>query len=241
MTDLRRFQRDFIRAAMAPGVDTAALSIPRGNGKSFLAAHLLTRVMTEIDPLFTPGTESVLCAASIEQARIVFRFMRAALEHDDSYKLVDSANRIGVVHKPTNTRLRIIGSSGRTAMGLVNTPWAVCDEPGSWETLGGQLMHDAIQTAQGKPGSPLRAVYIGTLAPAMSGWWHDMIADGTRATTYVQALQGDPERWDNWHEIRRCNPLVSVSPEFRRKLLQERDDARRDSRLTRPIHGLPCT
>ena len=231
MTDLRPFQRDFVRAATAPGIDTAALSLPRGNGKSFLAAHLLTRVMTETDPLFTPGTESVLCAASIEQARIVFRFMRAALEHDGNYKLVDSANRIGVVHKPTNTRLRIIGSSGRTAMGLVNTPWAVCDEPGSWETLGGQLMHDAIQTAQGKPGSPLRAIYIGTLAPAMSGWWHDMIEDGTRATTYVQALRGNPEKWDNWHEIRRCNPLVAVSPEFRRKLLQERDDARRDTRL----------
>ena len=24
-------------------------------------------------------------------------------------------------------------------MGLVNTPWAICDEPGAWETVGGQL------------------------------------------------------------------------------------------------------
>ena len=32
--DLRPFQRRFVRAATAPGIDTAALSLPRGNGKS---------------------------------------------------------------------------------------------------------------------------------------------------------------------------------------------------------------
>ena len=32
-------------------------------------------------------------------------------------------------------------------------------------------------------------------------------------------------------EIRRCNPLTAISPEFRRRLLVERDDARGDSRL----------
>ena len=125
--------------------------------------------MDETDPLFTPRTESVLCAASIEQARIVFRFLRAALENSGPYRFVDSATRIGCLHVPTNTRLRVIGSSGRTAMGLVNTPSAVCDEPGSWEVNGGQLMHDAIETAKGKPGSPLRVIYIGTLARPCRG------------------------------------------------------------------------
>ena len=187
--------------------------------------------MSEDDPLFKPGTESVLCAASIEQARIVFRFARADLEADPAYRFLDSHTRCGIVHKPTNTRLRIIGSNGKTAMGLVGCPWAICDEPGAWEVNGGTLLHDAIETAKGKPGSPLRVVYIGTLAPATAGWWHDMIEDGTHGSTYVQALRGDPERWDQWPEIRRCNPLTAISPEFRRKLLEERDAARRDTRL----------
>ena len=116
-------------------------------------------------------------------------------------------------------------------MGLVGCPWVIADEPGAWETIGGQLVHDAIETAKGKPGSPLRVVYIGTLAPAVGGWWHDLVADGSRRSTYVQALQGDPERWDQWPEIRRVNPLTAVSDDFRRKLLEERDAARRDSRL----------
>ena len=115
--------------------------------------------------MFRRGTESVLCAASIEQARIVFRVAREVLEPTDAYRFLDSHTRIGITHKDTNTKLRVIGSNGRTAMGLVGCPWAVCDEPGSWEVNGGTLLHAAIETAKGKPGSPLRALYIGTLAP----------------------------------------------------------------------------
>ena len=48
---LRTFQTTFLRRALDPDVDTAALSIPRGNGKSFLAARILTRCMTPGDPL----------------------------------------------------------------------------------------------------------------------------------------------------------------------------------------------
>ena len=125
----------------------------------------------------------------------------------------------------------MIGSNGRTAFGLVGCPWAICDEPGSWEINGGTLLHDAIETAKGKPGSPLRALYIGTLAPATTGWWHDLVNDGTNHTTYVQALRGDPQKWDQWSEIQRCNPLTAISLAFRKKLLQERDAARVDSRL----------
>ena len=228
---LRRFQQAFLRGATAPGIDTAALSVPRGNGKSWLAGWLVSRILSPDDELFRPGTESVLCAASIEQSRIVFRFARSLLEPSGEYRFLDSATRAAITHPETNTRLRVIGSNGKTAMGLVNCPWAICDEPGAWETNGGQLLNDAIQTAQGKPGSPLRAVYIGTLAPALAGWWHDLVAGGTRASVYVQALQGDPERWRRWTEIRRVNPLTAVAPEFRRKLLEERDEARRDTRL----------
>ena len=228
---LRSFQARFLAGALSPDIDTAALSIPRGNGKSALAGHLLVRILDPTDVLFRAGTESVLCAASIEQARIVFRFARADLEDSGEYSFTDSHTRIGIRHKASNTRLRIIGSNGRTAMGIVNCPWAICDEPGSWETNGGQLLHDAIQTAQGKPGSPLKVVYIGTLAPARDGWWHNVIADGSHGSVYTQALQGDPSRWDQWPEIRRCNPLTSISAAFRKKLLEERDAARRDSRL----------
>ena len=42
---------------------------------------------------------------------------------------------------------------------------------------------------------------------------------------------GDVKRWDEWREIKRCNPLVAVSDAFKAKLISERDAARRDTRL----------
>ena len=65
----------------------------------------------------------------------------------------------------------------------------------------------------------------------MFGWCPELVKDGSRGSTYVQALQGDVARWDQWPEIRRCNPLTAISPDFRKKLLEERDAAREDTRL----------
>ena len=228
---LRHFQKQFLRGALAANVDTAALSIPRGNGKSWLAAHILTRCLTPGDPLHVAGAEYLLCAASLEQARLSYLFSRADLEPTGEFRFLDSVTRIGITHKATNTRLRVMSSKAKSAFGIVHCPLLVGDEPGCWERSNGTLMFDAIQTAQGKPGSALRAVYIGTLAPSVGGWWHDLVAGGTNGTTYVQRLLGDVKRWDSWGEIRRCNPLVAISAEFRAKLLDERDQARRDSRL----------
>ena len=166
---LEPFQARFLAAATAKGVHLASLSLPRGNGKSRLAAFLVERILNPADPLFRPGTESVLCAASIEQARIVYRFAHAELEPTGQYRFIDSATRAAILHKATNTRLRVLGSNGKTAFGLVNCPWVICDEPGSWEVTGGALLHDAIETAKGKPGSPLRSLYIGTIAPSPGG------------------------------------------------------------------------
>ena len=229
--NLEPFQTAFMKAATAPRTHLAALSLPRGNGKSRLAAHLVERILSPADPLFKPGSESVLCAASIEQARIVFRFARAELEPLGGYRFIDSATRAAILHVASNTRLRVIGSNGKTAMGLVNTPWAICDEPGSWENTGGQLLFDAIETAKGKPGSPLRSLYIGTIAPASSGWWHDLALGKSGKGRAIKCLQGDRAKWDRWREVARCNPLTKIAPEFRKQLRGELKAAIADSRL----------
>ena len=231
MIEPRRFQRVFLRRALAPGIDTAVLSIPRANGKSHLAAHILSQALTPGDPLHEPGKEYILLAGSLEQARMCYRPIREDLEPTGQYRFIDSVTRLGLTDVRDNTKLRVLSSNAKTAMGIVGCPLLVADEPGAWQVVGGELMHDTIQTSQGKPGSRLRVIYIGTLAPAPSGWWHDLVGDGSHGSTYVRALQGDPARWDQWPEIRRCNPLCNISPTFRRKLLEERDAARADTRL----------
>ena len=147
------------------------------------------------------------------------------------YRIAESALTCHVIHRQTNTRVSVIASSGKTAQGLVRCPYLFADEPGAWEVAGGEALHDAIQTAMGKPGCNLRAVYCGTLAPARAGWWHELVADGSTGSTFVQALKGDPEKWDQASEIQRCNPLMWAFPASRAVLFEERDKARRDTRL----------
>ena len=65
--NLRPFQRRFLRSGpggrpLAPGIDTAALSLPRGNGKTWLASHVLSRCLDPEDELFVEGAEYLLCA-----------------------------------------------------------------------------------------------------------------------------------------------------------------------------------
>ena len=226
-------QKLFLRGALAPGVRTAALSLPRGEGKSTLAAHILERCMTPGDELFEEGAEYLLCAASIEGARHVYRPIRAELEPTGDYTFLDSQMRLGITHRPTNTKLRVMSSNAKTAFGIVGSPLLVADEPGAWEIVGGELLHDAIQTAQGKPLSSLRVIYIGTLAPLASPghWFYDLVDGGTQASTFVQALVGDAETWDKWPTIRKVNPLKAKYAESRAVLREERDAARRDTRL----------
>ena len=60
------FQRRFVEAVcrQTSPPDIAVLSVPRGNGKSWLCGQLVARALTPGDPLFEPAVENVLVAAS---------------------------------------------------------------------------------------------------------------------------------------------------------------------------------
>ena len=77
----------------------------------------------------------------------------------------------------------------------------------------------------------MKVFYCGTLAPAQSGWWHDLIHQGTHASTFVQDLQGRKDRWDRIGEIKRVNPLMWAFPQSRIVLREELAKAKKDSRL----------
>ena len=156
------------------------------------------------------------------------------MEPTGEYRWIDSATRLGATHRATNTKLRAISSNAKTSFGLVNVPLVVLDEPGALEVVGGSMLSDSLMTAQGKVGSNLKLVLIGTLAPMATNaghWWYDLVNAGTTGTRHVQLFQGDAEKWDTWATIRKANPLVAISADFRRKLLEERNEARGDTRL----------
>ena len=96
------------------------------------------------------------------------------------------------------------------------------------------MLADSLFTTQGKVGSRLKVVMIGTLAPmatAPGHWWHDLVNDGTKGRTWVSHFHGELETWDKWATIRKANPLIYLDPHTRRVVLDERNAARTDSRL----------
>ena len=232
MIELLKFQKTFLKNALAPDVLLACLSIPRGNGKSSLCGHLIAQCLTPSDPHYVGDNfEVVLLSGSLEQARFVFREARIELEGTGEYSFVDSINRLAITHKATRAKLRVISSNSKKAFGLVGVKVLVGDEPGAWEVVGGQRMFDAIITSFAKPDSSLTGILIGTISPAdESSWWAELVKKGTdrKQGIYVQSLQADRKKWDKASEIKRCNPLMWRFAESRKQLLIERDQARTD-------------
>ena len=223
------------------------MSIPRGGGKTTLAGWIVSRALTPGDSLYVENAEIVLFSGSIEQCRHVYRQALKFLEPRlDEYRLVDSATRVAITHKASRTRLKAVGSNPKTSLGLVDVPLAILDEPAALHTIGGEALWDSIVTAQGKAGSRLKVIGIGTMAPALpNSWWHRLIERGTWGTTYVQLVQGRADRWAQWREILRVNPLARVAPEMAAKLREERDEALDDERLKARFlsmrHNLPSS
>ena len=57
---------------------------------------------------------------------------------------MDSTQRIGCTHLATNTRLRVISSNAKSAMGILGVGLVVLDEPGAFDIVGGEMMADAL-------------------------------------------------------------------------------------------------
>ena len=214
--------------------DIAALSVPRGNGKSWLCGAMVARSLTPGDHLFEPAVENVLVAASRPQAGIVLDFARAALGESDAYRW----RADGVVHKETRTRVRVISSDSRRALGLgANVRIVIADEPGAWSPTAGRRLWDAITTALGKRRTTV--VAVGTLAPAPltgpASWWPSFVASGSTDGRHVSLLQADPETWTDFDEVLRVNPVAAINPHLRRTLEREHAAALSSERAARPF------
>ena len=68
------WQKRLLRGAFAPSVQTAAVSVGRGNGKTTLFAA--TAAAAVDGPLVRPRGETVVVASSFGQSRILFEHAR---------------------------------------------------------------------------------------------------------------------------------------------------------------------
>ena len=228
------FQSAFVTAVCRKDhpVEVAALSTPRGNGKSWLCGGMVARSITPTDPLFEPGVENILVSSSTNQARIVLEFARAALGEADGYRWRND----GVTHLASRARVRIVSSDARRALGLgANVRLIVADEPGAWSPIQGRRLWDAMLTSLGKRQTQI--IVVGTLAPAPltgpASWWPQFVAEGSGDGRHVALLQADPDKWAEFGEVLRVNPIASINPHLRRVLEREHRAALASDRAAR--------
>ena len=248
--------RKFGRGAFQPGVRIAALSMPRGNAKSFLAAKIASMLIDPHGPFFflkkkeegalgfSKNNESIVVSASLEQCRVIFGFVREILRErniEDHYSFLDSNQKLLIKHKTLpGLRLRAISSSGKRAMGLASFNVILLDEPASLRDADGRLLWDAIRQACGKrPGQ--RCLLFGTLAPSEPGsWFPSLIAGGTdkETGTFVQSIQADAEaNWKDWEEVKRVNPMFSLNRTLRETVRKEHKEALKNEYLARSFQA----
>ena len=186
--------RRWLKRAYADDVMVAALSMPRGNAKTWLIGQLAAQAITPGSPTFQPRTEVIGVAASLEQARVMLAFARAAIgDREDDYRWLDSGQRLAVTHKDTGAKFRILSSSGKRALGLENFSTIYADEPSAWEARNGAVMFDALKTALGKRAGQ-RLLLIGTKSPAAVGsWWPELLSAGSGPGIHVEDLGAEDD------------------------------------------------
>ena len=230
------WQRRFIRGAFAPGVQSAALSVARGNGKTALLSGIAAATLD--GPLAVPRGETVIVASSFEQARIAFEHVVALmgdkLSDKRRWKTWDTAQQGRIEDKVTGARVRVIGSDPRRAHGLAPV-LVLADEPAQWPSSTGEKMVAALRTAAGKqPHS--RFVALGTRPADAEHWFSKLLVGGCDYAQCHAARASDPPfQRRTWAK---ANPSLAHMPDLESAIRTEARQARQDPALLASFEAL---
>lgn len=166
LVKLAPFQKQFVRGALADGVNVACLSIGRGNAKTALSAGIaLGAGMGKWDR--QPRREVLIAARTRDQARIAFDFvvgfMRSLPEDEQALFTVRRSPRLEVEYDGDGGGhfIRAIAADGKSALGSAPT-LVLMDERGHWQADQGDALEHALLSGIGKRGG--RALIISTSA-----------------------------------------------------------------------------
>ena len=230
------WQSRFVRGAFRPGIQSAALSIGRGNGKTTLLAGIAAATLD--GPLAVPRGETVIVASSFEQARIAFEhviaFMGDKLADKDRWKTWNTAQQARIEDRKTGSRVRCIGSDPRRAHGLAPV-LVLADEPAQWPETTGEHMVAALRTAAGKqPHS--RFVALGTRPADETHWFAKMLSGGASYAQCHAAKADDPKfQRRTWAK---ANPSMAHMPDLLSAIRNEANQAKADPALLASFEAL---
>ena len=160
---LAPFQKQFVKGALADGINVACLSIGRGNAKTALSAGIaLGAVMGEWDD--QPRREIIIAARTRDQGRIAFNFVTGFIEHlaeEEQERFTIRRNPRLEIEYGDGHLIKVIAADGKSALGSAPT-LVLMDERGHWQADKGDALEHALLSGLGKRDG--RAVIISTSA-----------------------------------------------------------------------------
>ncbi|MGO4834128.1 terminase large subunit, partial [Rhizobiaceae sp. 2RAB30] len=153
---LAPFQKQFVKGALAPDTNIAALSIGRGNGKTALTSGLaLGALLGKWDR--QPRREILVAARNRDQGRIVWNFAagfaRSLPEEEQRQLTFRRAPRLEIEFDGDGGGhiLRVIAADGKSALGTAPN-MVIMDERGHWMADAGDSLEHALLSGLGKRG-----------------------------------------------------------------------------------------
>lgn len=205
----------------------SAISMARGNGKSGWLSQLLA--FYGVGPAQKPGSDCVVCAASLSQAAIPWRDFAAGLRillpdwRKQGLRITNNpTGRVEVVLTDSSA-VRAMSSRPESLHGL--RPNLMCiDEPAQINPPStGERLFAALRTATGKiPGS--RLVVAGT-RPADPSHWFSRLLQSPAGLLWAADKDDDPFLEATW---RKANPSWDFFPELRKAIREEAKEAQTD-------------
>lgn len=215
------WQRRFLRGVFRRSVVTSAMSLPRANGKSSLAAFIASSALW--GPISKARTSVVIVASSIDQGAEVFDQILPQLPDDRPWGISNSKNAKQIRNPNNGVTLRVLGSEPRHLHGLKSSLF-ICDEPAQWGNRA-EKMFAALRSATGKI-KGCKLIALGTM-PANESHWFSRQVKGE--ADYAVLYQSKAKKtWWSIAAMRKANPSWNHLPTLRKDLERQRNDARRD-------------
>ncbi len=236
---LAPFQKRFVKGALAPGVNVAALSVGRGNAKTALSAGLALGCLVGATDK-QPRREILIAARTMDQAKVAWLFacgfsrslpeeMQRQLMYRRSPRLELEFEGDGGGHV-----LRVLPADGKSVLGTSPT-LVLMDERGHWEPDKGDALEHALLSGMGKRGG--RCLIISTSADSDAhpfSRWLDEPGEGVYAQEH-RPPPGLPA--DDLESLLTANPGCSYGIGSSAEWLQARARLSRRRRRLRALQA----
>ena len=221
------FQERFVRGCFRPGVQTAALSIARGNSKSTIVSWLALASLRPDGPLHHRNAVVIVVASSFEQGAVLFKAVRDQIPDGDNreqWSIWDS-NRLRIRHKASGADLRVLTFSPGSAHGIMGATLLLADEVAQWPKGQRDRMWTALESTLGKsPGCRLIAI---STRPADKDNPLSKLLDG-QADFALEFKSRAGKGWYKESAIRQANPAIDHFPALKAAIDREVRIARTD-------------